>query len=95
MNDPWSGEQIQFNGRGDRQGLAYSILNARGMGGELHEIGHMDGDGQLALDERAILWPGGQRRRPSELTLPKHLRVTLVQDPPFVYALPGANYWIS
>jgi hypothetical protein len=65
------------------------VLNARRTGGQLLEVGHMDGQGQLALDERAILWPGGQRRRPSELTLPKHLRVTLVLDPPFVYALPG------
>ncbi|CAK5089748.1 unnamed protein product [Meloidogyne enterolobii] len=84
-----SGEQINFNERGDRKGMTYEILNAKEFVGPLVVVGNLNGRGELILDDRAIIWPGGLRRKPSELTLPKHLRVTLVVDPPFVYAFKG------
>uniref|UniRef100_A0A915LUN3 Ionotropic glutamate receptor C-terminal domain-containing protein n=1 Tax=Meloidogyne javanica TaxID=6303 RepID=A0A915LUN3_MELJA len=87
-----SGEQINFNERGDRKGMTYEILNAKEFGGHLVVVGNLNGRGELILDDRAIIWPGGLRRKPSELTLPKHLRVTLVVDPPFVYAFKVDEY---
>ncbi|KAF7637427.1 LITAF domain-containing protein [Meloidogyne graminicola] len=33
--EPWSGEQINFNERGDRKGMTYEILNAKEFGGPL------------------------------------------------------------
>ncbi|CAK5006752.1 unnamed protein product [Meloidogyne enterolobii] len=87
-----SGEQINFNERGDRKGMTYEILNAKEFVGPLVVVGNLNGRGELILDDRAIIWPGGLRRKPSELTLPKHLRVTLVVDPPFVYAFKVDEY---
>jgi len=80
--------------------MTYEILNAKEFGGHLVVVGNLNGRGELILDDRAIIWPGGLRRKPSELTLPKHLRVTLVVDPPFVYAFKGKyvetkNIWIK
>lgn len=44
----------------------------------------------LGIDETRIVWPGGVLQKPLEITLPKHLRVVAVHDPPFVYAI-GVN----
>ena len=73
--------------------MTYKVLNAKHFGGPLVEVGDLNGNGELILDERAIIWPGGLRRKPSELTLPKHLRVTLVVDSPFVYAFKGKKIY--
>lgn len=40
----------------------------------------------LRLDEDSIEWAGGTK--PLEISLPKHLRVVTVADPPFVYTTP-------
>lgn len=39
----------------------------------------------------AIQWPGGGAHRPLEITLPKHMRVVVVEDPPFVYTVATKN----
>ncbi|VDN29922.1 unnamed protein product [Cylicostephanus goldi] len=41
----------------------------------------------LKLAEESIHWTGGGRK-PLEITLPKHLRVVIINDPPFVYVTP-------
>jgi hypothetical protein len=69
--------------------MSYEVLNSKNFGGPLVKVGNLNGNGELILDERSIIWPGGLKRKPSELTLPKHLRITLVIDPPFVYAFKG------
>jgi hypothetical protein len=39
------------------------------------------------LDESKILWPGNATTKPLEITLPRHLKVVAVTDPPFVYSI--------
>lgn len=38
-----------------------------------------------------IKWPGGGTIRPLEITLPKHMRVVVVEDPPFIYTIATQN----
>uniref|UniRef100_A0A7E4ZUX8 LITAF domain-containing protein n=1 Tax=Panagrellus redivivus TaxID=6233 RepID=A0A7E4ZUX8_PANRE len=78
--------QIQFNSKGDRINVAYEIVNKREDG---FLVVGFAGDSyvDLTLEESAILWPGAESVKPLEITLPKHLRVVTVADPPFVYTI--------
>ncbi|KAI6242731.1 hypothetical protein M3Y99_00179400 [Aphelenchoides fujianensis] len=80
-------DEIRFDENGDRATTAYDVLNAQTDGSTVGDrrVNHA---GELRLDESLIVWPGGTRSKPSEITLPKRLRVVVVPDIPFVYHLP-------
>ncbi|CAB3405067.1 unnamed protein product [Caenorhabditis bovis] len=75
--------RIHFNEKCERIGVEYDILNFNAI--RRRQVGSMIGD-VLQLDEEAIEWAGGAK--PLEISLPKHLRVVTVADPPFVYITP-------
>ncbi|KAF1766074.1 hypothetical protein GCK72_006030 [Caenorhabditis remanei] len=73
-----STSRIHFNDRCERIGVEYDIINFHM---ERRQVGDL-----LRLDEESIEWAGGTK--PLEISLPKHLRVVTVADPPFVYTTP-------
>uniref|UniRef100_A0AC35FNM1 LITAF domain-containing protein n=1 Tax=Panagrolaimus sp. PS1159 TaxID=55785 RepID=A0AC35FNM1_9BILA len=76
--------QIKFNSKGDRISIAYEILNRQFE--KFLVVGFCNDEGDLFLEETAIIWPGSTKIKPLEITLPKHLRaVTVAGDAPFVY----------
>ncbi|CAO4365876.1 unnamed protein product [Caenorhabditis nigoni] len=77
-----STSRVHFNDRCERIGVEYDIINFHM---ERRQVGNMIGD-LLRLDEESIEWAGGAK--PLEISLPKHLRVVTVADPPFVYTTP-------
>ncbi|VDK66134.1 unnamed protein product, partial [Anisakis simplex] len=81
---------IQFNDKGDRIKTDYDITNS--IDGKLQVIGHMSGTQQrIEINETKIVWLGGTRTKPLEITLPKHLRAVTVSDQPFVYTVPTVD----
>ncbi|VDK19419.1 unnamed protein product, partial [Anisakis simplex] len=81
---------IQFNDKGDRIKTDYDITNS--IDGRLQVIGHMSGTQQrIEINETKIVWLGGTRTKPLEITLPKHLRAVTVSDQPFVYTVPTVD----
>ncbi|EGT56359.1 hypothetical protein CAEBREN_14810 [Caenorhabditis brenneri] len=74
--------RVHFNDQCERIGVEYDIINFHM---ERKQVGNMVGD-LLRLDEDSIEWAGGSK--PLEISLPKHLRVVTVADPPFVYTTP-------
>ncbi|CAI5440787.1 unnamed protein product [Caenorhabditis angaria] len=76
---------VHFNEKCERIGVAYSIINFYG---KQNKVGSMIGS-ELQLSEHLIEWAG--ESKPLEITLPKHLRVVTVADPPFVYTIPIEN----
>ncbi|CCD68749.1 LITAF domain-containing protein [Caenorhabditis elegans] len=77
-----STSRVHFNDKCERIGVEYDIINFHM---ERKQVGNMVGD-ILRLDEDSIEWAGGTK--PLEISLPKHLRVVTVADPPFVYTTP-------
>uniref|UniRef100_A0A8R1I205 PBPe domain-containing protein n=1 Tax=Caenorhabditis japonica TaxID=281687 RepID=A0A8R1I205_CAEJA len=74
--------RVNFNDNCERIGVEYDVINFHM---ERRHVGNMIGD-TLRLDEDSIEWAGGSK--PLEISLPKHLRVVTVADPPFVYITP-------
>ncbi|CAI2346769.1 unnamed protein product [Caenorhabditis sp. 36 PRJEB53466] len=77
-----STSRVHFNDNCERIGVEYDVINFHM---ERRHVGNMVGD-LLRLDEDLIEWAGGTK--PLEISLPKHLRVVTVADPPFVYTTP-------
>lgn len=40
----------------------------------------------LTVDEKRILWPGSQLKKPEGFMIPTHLKVLTIEEKPFVYA---------
>ncbi|CAJ0577940.1 unnamed protein product, partial [Mesorhabditis spiculigera] len=79
--------RLFFNEACAREAINYDLLNKSPDG--IRYIGNVTDD-ILKLDEWKIFWPGATAK-PLEITLPRHLRVVTVDDPPFVYAIPIQN----
>ncbi|KAI6184029.1 hypothetical protein M3Y97_00552300 [Aphelenchoides bicaudatus] len=74
----------------DRKAM-YEIVNSQ-PNGQFNIVGFMHQHSTLVLDEKEIVWPGGSKTKPLEITLPKHLRcLTVPDDPPFVFSFAVAN----
>lgn len=54
-------------------------------------VGFCNDEGDLFLEEAAIIWPGGTKTKPLEITLPKHLRAVVISDAPYVYTFEVDN----
>lgn len=39
----------------------------------------------LAVDEKNIIWPGSQSKKPEGFMIPTHLKVLTIEEKPFVY----------
>ncbi|KAK6735990.1 hypothetical protein RB195_018950 [Necator americanus] len=78
-----STSKIVFNERCERINVDYDILNYNE---GYKEVGTLHGS-ELRLAEESIHWIAGGKK-PLEITLPKHLRVVTVNDPPFIYTTP-------
>lgn len=39
----------------------------------------------LAVDEKSIIWPGSQSKKPEGFMIPTHLKVLTIEEKPFVY----------
>ncbi|KJH47915.1 hypothetical protein DICVIV_05982 [Dictyocaulus viviparus] len=74
---------IVFNERCENTKVNYDILNYNK---GLIKVGWLHGS-ELHLTESEIHWSGGGHK-PLEISLPKHLRVVTIHDPPFIYTHP-------
>lgn len=39
----------------------------------------------LTVDEKIIIWPGSQSKKPEGFMIPTHLKVLTIEEKPFVY----------
>lgn len=39
----------------------------------------------LTVDEKSIIWPGSQSKKPEGFMIPTHLKVLTIEEKPFVY----------
>ncbi|KAI6196952.1 hypothetical protein M3Y94_01168200 [Aphelenchoides besseyi] len=82
--------EIRFDKKGEPLTAAYDIVNLHDLK-DMIVVGLANHAGEVTLDESRIIWPGKSKIKPTEITLPKHLRVVAVADPPFVYQVPVAD----
>ncbi|CAG7836862.1 unnamed protein product [Allacma fusca] len=81
--------KVAFDESGDRINAEYHVINVyprkslTSIGTYLYskEKGEMD----LSINDSAIIWPGGERRQPAGVMIPKHLRILTIEETPFVF----------
>ncbi|XP_069465963.1 glutamate receptor ionotropic, NMDA 1 isoform X8 [Ambystoma mexicanum] len=74
--------RVEFNEDGDRKFANYSIMNLQNR--KLIQIGIYNGS-QVLLNDRKIIWPGGQTEKPQGYQMSTRLKIVTIPQEPFVY----------